>query len=169
MELALVAALLVATWHRTPLELAAYAWWAGLGVILSFVDLQVRRLPDPLTTGCAAGLLVGLLVPTIAEQQAGAWLRALLAGLVLAASLGLLALARPAALGWGDAKAAVAVGAALGWIGWFAVYIGVLLAFLLASGYALTQLARRRIRRRDALPLGPFLFAGAAIASAVMG
>jgi leader peptidase (prepilin peptidase)/N-methyltransferase len=160
----LTAAVVLIAWHRPLLDLPAYLWWAGFGVVLSFVDVRVRRLPNTLTAACAAGLMVGLAVPAFVDARGGAWLRALLAGLAVAGALGALALIRPNAMGWGDAKAGYAVGAALGWISWFAVYAGIFLALLLACGYAVAQLARGRIRRRDALPLGPFLFAGAMLA-----
>ena len=108
--------------------------------------------------------MAGLAPPAALGHRGGEWVRALVSGLAVATALGAVAALRPAHMGWGDAKAGFAVGAALGWIGWITVYAGVLLAFLLAAAYAGVQLARRRIHRRDGIPLGPFLFAGALLA-----
>jgi leader peptidase (prepilin peptidase)/N-methyltransferase len=111
----------------------------------------------------AGGTLAGLLIPALIEHRGGDWVRAVLAALILPVVFALPALLRPGAMGWGDVKAAAAVGAALGWLGWAPVYAGVLLAFLLACGYAVVLLVRRRAGRRTQLALGPFLVAGALV------
>jgi len=139
-----------------------------LGVVLAVVDASVRRLPNVLTVAWAGGTLAGLLLPAVLEHRGGDWLRAVLSGAALMVLFGVPALLRPGAMGWGDVKAAAAVGVALGWLGWVAVYGGVLLAFLLASGYAVVLLVRRRAGRRTQLALGPFLVAGAMVLIALL-
>lgn len=163
---AVVALLVLGT--RTSTELPAYLWFAVLGVVLAVVDATVFRLPNALTAAWAGGTLVGLLLPAVLEHRGDDWLRAVLAGLTLTVPLGLLALLRPGSLGWGDVKAAAAVGIALGWLGWLAVYAGVLLASFVAFGYAMVLLVRRRAGRRTRLPLGPFLVTGAVVVIALL-
>ncbi|WP_430786849.1 prepilin peptidase [Actinoplanes sp. G11-F43] len=147
---------------RSGWELPAYLWFGGLGVAAAVVDARVRRLPNAITAAWAVGTVAGLLVPAVIEQRGDDWLRAVLAGVTLTVVFGLVALS--GALGWGDVKAAAAVGVILGWLGWVAVYAGMLAAAVLAGGWAVVLLARGRARRRTRIPLGPFLVAGAVIA-----
>jgi leader peptidase (prepilin peptidase)/N-methyltransferase len=152
---------------RPVAEWPAYGWFAALGVVLGVVDAVVRRLPNVLTLAWAGGTTAALLLPAVLEHRGGDWLRAVLAGTVLTVLFGAVALLRPGAMGWGDVKAAAAVGVALGWLGWAAVYGGVLLAFLLASVFAVVLLVRRRAGRRSQLALGPFLVIGALVVIAL--
>lgn len=81
--------------------------WAG---VLSLIDIRLRRLPDPLTLGGAAVILLSALLwgrgPT---AMLGA---VALGGLYLTAHL-----ADPAALGGGDVKLALGLGALTGAFG----------------------------------------------------
>lgn len=167
-ETAVVVALgALALGARPVVEWPAYGWFAALGVVLGVVDAAVRRLPNVLTLAWAGGTAAALLLPAVLEHRGGDWLRAVLAGTVLMVLFGAVALLRPGAMGWGDVKAAAAVGVALGWLGWAAVYGGVLLAFLLASVFAVVLLVRRRAGRRSQLALGPFLVVGALVVIAL--
>lgn len=154
--------------NRHGAELAAYLWFAVLGAVLAVVDGMVRRLPNPLTALWSIGTLAALAIPAVLEDRGDQWLRALLAGLALMLAFGALALLRPGAMGWGDVKAAAAVGVALGWLGWIAVYGAVLLGFLLAAVYAMALLVSRRAGRGTQVPFGPFLVAGALLVVALL-
>ena len=140
-----------------PATLLAYTWVGVFGVSLGFVDAAVHRLPDRLTITLYLGLVVLLAV----DLRWPAFGRAVLAGLAMAAFYALLVLLNPAGMGPGDAKLALGLGTALGWLGWWAVFVGTLAAFVLAAGYALTQVARGRLGRRDAIAHGPFMLLGA--------
>ena len=50
-----------------------------------------------------------------------------------------------------------------GWLGWNHFVLALLSGLLLAALTAAVLMATRRISRRDPLPLGPFLLAGALI------
>ena len=154
--------------NRHGAELAAYLWFAMLGAVLAVVDGMVRRLPNPLTALWSIGTLAALAIPAVLEDRGDQWLRALLAGLALMLAFGALASLRPGAMGWGDVKAAAAVGVALGWLGWIAVYGAVLLGFVLAAVYAMALLVSRRAGRGTQMPFGPFLVAGALLVVALL-
>lgn len=143
-------------------ELPAYLWFTGLGVVLAVIDAQVHRLPNPLTLAWAGGVLAGLGLPAITDQHGDDWVRAGLAATIVALLFAAVALIRPGSLGWGDVKAALGAGAALGWLGWAALYAGMFLAFALASVYAVVLL-RRGARRASKVAFGPFLVAGAVL------
>ncbi|GAB1646823.1 prepilin peptidase [Krasilnikovia sp. MM14-A1259] len=166
LELAVTAALAALVLGPRPgVELPAYGWFAVLGILLAAVDIRVRRLPNVLTAAWAGGVLAGLGLVALVEHRGGDWVRAALAGVGVAVLFAVIAVLRPGALGWGDVKAAVAVGAVLGWLGWAALYVGFFVAFGLAAGYAVVLLARGA-GRRSGLPFGPFLVAGALIVAA---
>jgi leader peptidase (prepilin peptidase)/N-methyltransferase len=64
-------------------------------------------------------------------------------------------------MGWGDVKLAAMIGAFLGWpVGPVALYLG----FLVGGIVAVTLLALRVRGRKDAIPFGPSLAAGALLA-----
>ncbi|MFD6694199.1 prepilin peptidase [Micromonospora aurantiaca] len=137
--------------------LAGYAVWTAAMIVLAFVDAAVMRLPHRITAAATAGFL-GLLA---LGGPAGAWVRAVSAGLVLAAFFAVLAAASRGQLGWGDVTLAVPLAAALGWHSWNAVYAGVLLGLGTAALTAITLRRLGRLASGTSLPLGPFLIAAA--------
>jgi leader peptidase (prepilin peptidase) / N-methyltransferase len=160
---ALAAGVVLGVSHRHGWELTAYLWFAGVGLVLAGVDGLVRRLPNILTGLLAAGLLVGLGLVALVEDRGAQWGRAVLAGVVVSGAFGIVALVRPALLGWGDAKLGFSAGMVTGWVSWTAVYAGVWLAFLLAAVWALSH-----HRRRGQVALGPGLVAGALLAASLL-
>jgi leader peptidase (prepilin peptidase)/N-methyltransferase len=67
-------------------------------------------------------------------------------------------------LGFGDVKLAAVLGFLLGWFGWPTLLAGVVLPHLINGPVAIWLLVARRAGRRTALPFGPALLAGAALA-----
>lgn len=141
--------------------LLAYWWFAGSTVALTLIDLDTKRLPDVIVLpGYAVG--VGLL--TLACLLGADWWALLRAGIGAAVLFGLYALlwsARPGAMGAGDVKLAGLVGLHLGWLGWAAVAVGAIAAFILGGLYGVGLLAARRAGRKTALAFGPWMIAGA--------
>lgn len=145
-------------------ELPAYLAVAALGVAAAYVDLREHRLPDRLTYPAFA---VGALVLAMAAAVSGSWEafgRSVLGAAAFIAFLFVLALIRPADLGLGDVKLAGSLGLVLGWLSWGHVVAGIFLGFLLGGLFSAGLLAARRAARRTAIPLGPFLLAGALVA-----
>ncbi|WP_179783643.1 prepilin peptidase [Micromonospora jinlongensis] len=160
-ELALLAAVvLLALVGPSGGALPALAWWLGWTIPAVFVDLAVHRLPDRLTLPAAAGTWLLLGVAAL-DAEPGHWLRAVIggAGLALFFASTTLLLGRRG-FGLGDAKLALSVGALLGWYGWPALLLGLLLAFGLSALVSLALLATRRARWSTHLPFGPFLLLG---------
>ncbi|MEQ4300632.1 A24 family peptidase [Plantactinospora sp. B6F1] len=143
------------------LPLLAYAWIAGFGIVLGFVDVAVRRLPDRLTLPAAAGLAGLLGAAALTSGQVGRYAVAAASALALAGAYLGLVLLSPGGLGPGDVKLAIGLGLATGWYGWSSTLYGALAGLLLASGYAAVLLRLRRIGRRDHLPHGPAMLTGA--------
>lgn len=153
----------------TVLETAALWWVAAVGVALAFIDLAVHRLPDRLTLTAYAGALVLLGAAAVTGDRPATLGLAVLYGLGMALVYLLLVVVHPAGMGLGDAKFALALGLALGWFGAEATVLGTAAGFLLAGAYAAALLALRRAGRKDTIPHGPFMFAGALLAIVVVG
>jgi prepilin signal peptidase PulO-like enzyme (type II secretory pathway) len=123
------------------------------------VDLRERRLSDAVVLGSGVVLVVGLLA-TWAGAGEDVAVRGVVVGAgAMAGPLLALHLLAPSAMGFGDVKAAVVLGAALGSVD------GRLAVLALAVGSAAGSLLGLA-RRSSTIPFGPFLVAGAAAALA---
>ena len=155
LALAVVAARASSVW-----ELAALAWLVLLAVPLAFIDVAVRRLPDPLTAAAFAGTLALLAIAALTGHQPGHLGRAAIGAVALACFYLVLAVIRPGGLGLGDAKLAASIGLVLGWTSWQALLTGTFAGLALAAVYGGGQMARKRATRNSQLPLGPFILLG---------
>ncbi|SNX95190.1 leader peptidase (prepilin peptidase) / N-methyltransferase [Geodermatophilus sabuli] len=147
----------------------AFAWAAAAGVVLAAVDLAVHRLPDRVTAPAAAVIAAALVVDA---AVLGTWLALVRAALAGAAAFGLAALGAlvsPQGLGYGDVKLLGLLGLVLGWVSWGALLAGVFLGLLAGAALSLVLLATGRAGWRTALPFGPPLLLGAAVALALAG
>ncbi len=162
LALAIVAARASSVW-----ELAALAWLVLLAVPLAFIDVAIRRLPDPLTAAAFAGTLALLAVAALTSHQPGHLGRAAIGAVALAGFYLVLSVIRLASMGFGDAKLAASTGAALGWISWQALVSGTFAAFALAGVYGGALLVLHRATRTSHLPFGPFILLGTLAAIAL--
>ena len=146
------------------LVLAAACWLAICAVPLAFIDAAVHRLPDVLTVPAYVGTAALLLVAAGTSGQSHNLVRAGLGGFALAGFYLTLVLISPAGMGLGDAKASASVGTLLAWFGWGTLLDGALAGFLLAGGYGVALLVSGRATRKQHMPFGPFMIAGAFLA-----
>jgi leader peptidase (prepilin peptidase)/N-methyltransferase len=123
-------------------------------VVLSSIDLQARVLPNRIVFPATAAVLAWQLA--FFPGQAAEWI-----GAALGAGVFMLlpSLIRPGAMGMGDVKLAVLLGAALG----RDVLSALTLGCLAVVPVALWLLVRRRGVRDATVPLGPFLALGAGV------
>ena len=153
--------------HST-LVLAAACWLAACAVPLACTDLAVQRLPDPLTGAAYAGTAVLLLAATAVGELEGSWsalVRALLGGLALAGFYLLLMVISPSGMSLGDVKLAASLGTLLAWFSWRLLLAGGFAGFLLGGVFAGALLVSRRADRKQPIPFGPFMIAGAVLAA----
>lgn len=154
--------------HRLGSDAATPAFLAFvLGcVLLAFIDLAVRRLPDQLTAPLAVLGLVGLSTAAYLGRDMSLLYRGLTAA-ALAGGLFLgLAWIRPdgEGMGLGDAKLAAVLGLFLGYLGWSDLVLGLFAGTFSAAVFALVMLRTGRMDRKSALTYGPFLILGAVLA-----
>jgi leader peptidase (prepilin peptidase)/N-methyltransferase len=150
-------------------ELPAYLYLAVVGALLAFIDVAVKRLPNPFTL---PSYLVGLVLLGGAAFLGGHPIRLAHAVAGLAALWALYALQHlfaPGAIGWGDVKLAGVLGLYLGWLGSSAWWLGVLGGFVIGGVYATGVLITRRGSRKSEIPFGPFMLAGALVGILLAG
>jgi leader peptidase (prepilin peptidase)/N-methyltransferase len=136
------------------------------GAVLIHVDLRSRRLPDPVVGALGVAVVVPLTAVAVLTGEAQRAARGGLAAAVVGTAYLILALLPRDGLGLGDVKLAAVLGFALGFLGWPAMVVGVVLPHLINGPIALVLLLARRAQRRSALPLGPALLVGALLAVA---
>lgn len=150
--------------------LVGLLWVAGAGVVLAGVDLATHRLPDVVTFPAVAVLLVSVLVDGVVDGDPQRALDGVGSAIAAFAVLALARLISPAGLGFGDVKLVALIGLALGWrAGGQLVITGVFLGFVLGAVGAVLLLVARRAGWRTAIPFGPPLLVGAAVAFALAG
>jgi leader peptidase (prepilin peptidase) / N-methyltransferase len=142
-------------------ELPAFLYLAAVGASLAFVDVAVKRLPDPYTLPSYPVGLALLGVAVLAEGRPARLGHALIGLAVLWALYAVQHLFAPGAIGWGDVKLSGVLGLYLGWLGLAAWWLGTLAGFVFGGLYAVVLLATRRGSRKTEIPFGPFMLAGA--------
>ena len=145
-------------------ELIGFGWLAVAGIALAAIDLRTHRLPNRLIYPAYAAVLISFLLGAFAGTDPARVERSLLGAVILGGSYLVLAVIAPGQLGLGDVKLAGLLGLALAWVSWQTLLFGGCLAFLLSAGVSLLLLATRRITLKSAIPFGPFMLAGAALA-----
>jgi leader peptidase (prepilin peptidase) / N-methyltransferase len=141
--------------------LPAYLYFAAIGVALTVIDLQVRRLPNAIVLPSYPAVAVLLAVSAVVEGNWWALVRALIGGAILFAFFFALAYFYPAGMGFGDVKLAGIVGGVLAYLSWSALVIGAFAGFLIGAVAGLTLMAIKRAGRKTAIPFGPWMIVGA--------
>jgi leader peptidase (prepilin peptidase)/N-methyltransferase len=130
---------------------------------LVLVDLRDRRLPDPLTLGGSAAVLLLLTAASAMEGDLAPTVHGMLGALGMAGVLLALHLASPRGMGFGDVKLGLLLGLLVGARALDLVLVALLLAGLLGSLAGAVLMVRHR-RRDVTLPFGPYLVLGAVVA-----
>ena len=112
---------------------AAAAWIAAFGIVLSFVDSTVHRLPDRLTMPALAGAAAILAASAVLTSAYGHLLSAVAGAVALAGFYLVMVLIRPHAIGLGDAKLALLTGLVLGWFSLNTAVAGLIAAVLIGA------------------------------------
>lgn len=143
--------------------------FAVCAVALSFSDLREHRLPNRIIYPWAGSVVVLLLPTSLLLGEPLASLRALAAALAWGGVFLLVRLIAPPALGMGDVKLAVVLGLYTGFFGWATVLAAVVLSFLLGGLASTALLISGRGTAKTAVPFGPFLLVGTAMALMLSG
>ncbi len=138
-----------------------YVWML---LIVSAIDYETRRIPNALTYPLTPALLILLVGACLLNGEPGRIVSVLVGGVGAFAFLLLLAFINPRGMGMGDVKYAAFLGMGLGYVGLGNVVVGMFGAFLLGSVVSIVLIATKLRTRKDMVPFGPFLSAGAFLA-----
>ena len=133
-------------------------------ILLTVTDLDTKLIPNRILVRV---LVIGgflLVVGGLASSNPGAVARAVGGGFAYFGIMFVLALIARGSLGFGDVKLAALLGVFTGYLGWAQLTIAVLGAFLIGGVVSLALLVSGRAGRKDAIPFGPFMVAGAFVA-----
>ena len=142
----------------------AYVVFVLGSILLTVTDLDTKLIPNRILVRV---LVVGgflLVVGGLASSHPAAVARAFGGGFSYFGIMFVLALIARGALGFGDVKLAALLGVFTGYLGWAQLTIAVLGAFLIGGVVSLALLVSGRAGRKDAIPFGPFMVAGALVA-----
>lgn len=147
--------------------LPAYLWFVGVAVVLTLTDLDHQRIPNRIL-GPGVAVAVPLLgLGAALDGDLGSMGRGLAAGAAYFALFFVLALLARGGLGFGDVKLAALLGLYLGYQSWRVVAAGIGLGIVIGGAVALAMVVTRARGRKDAIPFGPSMVAGAFVALAV--
>lgn len=158
---ATLAAAMAGPFHGVLVVLAVSVWGAG-SAWLVLIDVAERHLPWRLSSATTLALLILFGIQGILNRSPEAWVRALLAGVVVTAVLFALAWWSRGRLGLGDVGVGMPIAVLLGWLGWRFVWCGVGMGFVVGGLVAVVLLATGRGRRAE-FPFGPCMVAGAVL------
>lgn len=159
----------VATWAVQDLggwaALPPYLLFAWLTTGLTWIDLDVHRLPVGLVVPTAWWLAALLVVATVATGEPR-WQGALIGLLVMGGFYVLLSLLPGGGVGGGDVRLAPVIGAVLGWLSVAHLLIGMAAGFLIGGLGAMVLLVLGRAGRKTHIAYGPAMCLGAWVAIA---
>jgi leader peptidase (prepilin peptidase) / N-methyltransferase len=141
--------------------LPAFLLFGAALVTLSVIDLRHFLLPNRIVYPVTAASFVLLAVAAVVDSDAEALGRAVACAVGAFAVFFVLHVVSPRAMGFGDVRLAFLLGLDLGWLGVGEVVLGLLLGFVYGAAVGLVLLATGARSRRDHIPFGPFLAAGA--------
>jgi leader peptidase (prepilin peptidase)/N-methyltransferase len=144
---------------------AVVAPFLGLLVACALIDLRHRVIPNrvvyPSLVVFGAAIAAGGAFSSGVSPVTG-----LLGFLAYGGGLFLTALISPRGMGMGDVKLAALIGLVLGALGWRYVGVAVLVTVLGGGVFAVALLAAGRTRKQT-IPFGPFLAAGAIVSALI--
>ena len=144
--------------------LPAFLWFAAGMIALSLIDLDTFKLPKKVVYPTLFGTAVLLAVAGLVDAD---WLglrEAAIGGIIGFVVLYAIRFAYPRGMGFGDVRLAGVIGVALGWLHLGLVPVGLFFGFVLASVVGVGLIAAGIKTRKDRVPFGPFLVAGALLA-----
>ena len=136
-----------------------------VGVALAVVDLRTKLLPSRIVLPAHAAVLALAGVAAVVTPDGRAYVRALVAMLVVRSCFWVLWWIRSAGMGFGDVRLSALLGFTLGYLGWGQLVVGTYSSFLLfgVPGLLIALVRRDRAFLKTAFPFGPSMLVGALV------
>jgi len=134
-------------YERNPLLFISYLILCSALVVITFIDLEHKIIPDKITyPGMAVGLIISLFSNSFLPSLFGLAIGAGILYLIVILSRG--------GMGGGDVKLAAMLGA---FLGWRLLLLNLFLSFLFGGVIATILLLLKIKGRKDYIPFGPYL------------
>jgi leader peptidase (prepilin peptidase)/N-methyltransferase len=133
-------------------------------VAVSTIDLDLHIIPNRIIYPTIFASIPLLAIAAALNDDFESLQNALIGGAAAFSALFVIHLVSPAGMGFGDVRLSFVLGLFLGWLSLSHVLIGIFLGFLLGAFIGVALVATRIRSRKDAIPFGPFLAGGAALA-----
>jgi leader peptidase (prepilin peptidase)/N-methyltransferase len=144
--------------------LPAYLWFVAITIVLSLTDIDRKLIPNRVLYPATLTGAVLLTAGSLADWDLGSLGRALLGGLVYFVFLYLVYLIARGGFGFGDVKLGLFIGMFAAYLGWPALFISVVAAFIIGAVVSVILLVFRIKGRKDPIPFGPYMVGAAYIA-----
>ena len=144
--------------------LAAFLYFAAIGVALAMIDFDHQRLPDKIVLPSYPVVAALLVLAAALNHDWGGLGRAAIGAAGLLVFYFAIAFAYPAGMGLGDVKLSGIIGGLLAYLSWGTFFVGAFGGFLLGAVVGAVVLATRRGDRKTAIPFGPFMIAATLLA-----
>jgi len=141
----------------------AYLVFVTSLLAVSVIDLERHIIPNRIVYPTIFVSVPLLALAALAQGEPGRLARALMGAGLAWGALFVIHLVSPAGMGFGDVRLSFVLGLFLGWLDLRSVLTGLFLGFLLGSVLGVLLVALRLRHRRDHIPFGPFLAAGAVL------
>lgn len=141
--------------------LPAFLLFAAALVALSVIDLRSFLLPNRIIYPVGVASVAWFALVAVVDGEGDTLVRALACAAGAFLVFVVLHLVSPRAMGFGDVRLSCLLGLDLGWIGVGEVVLGLLLGFVYGAIVGLALIVTKVRSRRDHIPFGPFLAAGA--------
>ena len=145
-------------------ELPAFLVFTGGLIALSGIDLDTFLLPKKVFYPVLFSSGALLAIAGLLDRDWQGLREAAIGGLLAFVVLGAIHFAYPKGMGFGDVRLVALLGLFLGWLELGAVAVGLFLGFTLGSVVGVGLMVAGRRGRKDRIPFGPFLAAGAYLA-----
>lgn len=150
-------------WAGLRPHLVVYLVFATVLLILSVIDLEHRKIPNKVLWPAAVASVPLLVLAALLESEPERILWAAMGAAAYGLPMLALGLLVPKGMGGGDIKLAGYLGLHLGWIGLHRVPVGAFLGFSIGSILGVGLMLAGRKGRKDTIPFGPSMAAGALI------
>lgn len=146
--------------------LPAFLWFVAVTLTLVLTDVDRKLIPNRiLYPGFVAGVVV-LVAGSLIDGDPGRLGRTASGAAAFFGFLLVLALVAGEGFGMGDVKLGALLGAFTAYEGWSILVVAAVGSFVLGGAVSLVLLVLRIKGRKDAIPFGPYLVAGAYLALA---
>jgi leader peptidase (prepilin peptidase)/N-methyltransferase len=141
--------------------LPAYLVFGAALVAISAIDLEHYIIPNRIVYPVGFIVVPLFALAALLGHDWTAFERAALGGLAAFGVLFAIHLISPRGMGFGDVRLCFLLGFALGFLGWSEVLLGIFAGFFYGSVIGMALILLHLRSRRQQIPFGPFLAAGA--------